>query len=185
MFGLVTFVCGDFLAPSAERLASQLRAGFTGNLDLSSAGAWIKEHAITPQGERNYSISVGSAEGGSTLKNVRIFEFDGEGRLLRRTAAAEAKVGSNGLWTLHDVDITQWNDSTQSPSVDEEKRASLVWQSTLSPKLVAASVLPVSTMSTLDLWRFISHLSDNEQAAQDCRRSSSGSVRSIPSPASS
>ena len=167
LFGLVTFVCGDYLAPFTERVANQLRASFTGNLKkLSGSGAWIKEHATTPDGDRNYSINVGSAEGGSTLKNVRIFEFDDQGRLLRRLAAAEANVGRDGLWALKDVDVTRWNDGLQAPSVQEEKRASLGWQSTLSPKLVAASVLPVSTMSTLDLWRFISHLSENEQTSQ-------------------
>ena len=33
-------------------------------------------------------------------------------------------------------------------------------------KVVAAAVLPVTTMSTVELWRYIDHLTDNEQAAQ-------------------
>ena len=32
--------------------------------------------------------------------------------------------------------------------------------------MVAAAVLPVSTMSTLELYRYIGHLDDNDQAAQ-------------------
>jgi lipopolysaccharide export system permease protein len=32
--------------------------------------------------------------------------------------------------------------------------------------VVAAAVLPVSTMTTLELWRYSSHLSDQEQASQ-------------------
>ena len=40
------------------------------------------------------------------------------------------------------------------------------WPSTLSPNVVAAAVLPVTTMSTVELWRYIGHLADNEQAAQ-------------------
>ena len=40
------------------------------------------------------------------------------------------------------------------------------WRSSLSPSVVAAAVLPVTTMSTIELWRYIGHLADNEQAAQ-------------------
>ena len=39
-------------------------------------------------------------------------------------------------------------------------------QLALAEAVVAAAVLPVTTMSTLDLWRYIGHLADNEQAAQ-------------------
>ncbi len=166
VFGLVTFVCGDYLAPITERLGSQLRAGFSGGLKLDRAGAWIKEHAKTEQGERSYSINVGSAEGGSTLHNVRIFEFDPDGRLLSRTAAAGAHVAKDGVWTLSDVVVTRWIEAGTGSTVRQEKLDTLAWPSTLSPKVVAAAVLPVTTMSTLELWRYIGHLSDNEQAAQ-------------------
>ena len=36
----------------------------------------------------------------------------------------------------------------------------------MSPKVVAAAVLPVTTMSTIDLWRYIGHLTENDQAVQ-------------------
>ena len=62
VFGAITFVVGDYLAPISENFASQLRAAFRGSLKLERSGAWIKEHADTPAGERSYSINVGSAE---------------------------------------------------------------------------------------------------------------------------
>ncbi len=166
VFGFVTFVCGDYLAPITERVASTLRAGFSGSLKLERSGAWIKEHAATPAGERSYSINVGSAEGGSTLRSVRIFEFDADGRLLTRTAAADASVAKNGVWTLRDVVVTRWVESGTDSTVKQESLATLDWPSTLSPDVVAAAVLPVTTMSTLDLWRYIGHLSENEQASE-------------------
>jgi lipopolysaccharide export system permease protein len=166
VFGLVTFLCGDYLAPISERLASQLHASFSGSLKLDRAGAWIKEHGKTPEGERSYSINVGSAEGGSVLRDVRIFEFDADGRLLSRTAAAGAQVARNGVWTLRDAVVTRWTEAGANSTVKDEKFATLEWPSSLSPKVVAAAVLPVTTMSTLELWRYIDHLSDNEQAAQ-------------------
>ncbi|MGZ5716228.1 MAG: LPS export ABC transporter permease LptG, partial [Caldimonas sp.] len=166
VFGLITFVFGDYLAPVSERWASQLRATFSGSLKLERSGAWIKEHETTPAGERSYSINVGSAEAGSTLRNVRIFEFDADGRLLVRTSAGEAKVARDGAWTLADVAVTRWVDADAASVVKEERLPTLTWKSTLSPQVVAAAVLPVTTMSTLDLWRYIGHLAENEQAAQ-------------------
>ena len=106
VFGALTFVVGDYVAPLSERVASQLRAGASsGGLKLGRSGAWIKEHATTPDGERSYSINVGSAERGTLLRDVRIFEFDADGRLLSpHRGAAQAEVGRDGTWTLSDVD---------------------------------------------------------------------------------
>ena len=69
-------------------------------------------------------------------------------------------------WTLSDVTVTHWHEAGAASTAREERLASTRWRSTLSPKVVAAAVLPVTTMSTLDLWRYIGHLSSNEQAAQ-------------------
>jgi lipopolysaccharide export system permease protein len=166
VFGAVTFVVGDFVAPLSERIASQLRAGFSGGLYLGRTGAWIKERETGPGGERNYSINVGTAERGTLLRNVRIFEFDGDGRLVSRTAAAEADIGRDGTWTLKDATITHWIEAGNDSSAREEQLVQTVWKTSLSPKVVAAAVLPVTTMSTIELWRYIGHLSENEQAAQ-------------------
>ena len=166
IFGAITFVVGDYLAPISENFASQLRAAFRGSLKLERSGAWIKEHADTPAGERSYSINIGSAGAGSILRQVRIFEFDADGRLLSRTSAAEAKVHPDGRWTLSDVELTRWRDAGVDSTARQERLASLDWKSTLSPKVVAAAVLPVTTMSTVELWRYIGHLAENEQAAQ-------------------
>src|SRR4029079_422350 len=56
LFGAVTFVVGDYVAPFSERIASQLRASLSGGLSLGRSGAWIKERS--PDGERSYSINV-------------------------------------------------------------------------------------------------------------------------------
>ena len=165
-FGAITFVVGDYLAPISENFASQLRAVVRGSLKLERSGAWIKEHADTPAGERSYSINVGSASANSVLRQVRIFEFDADGKLLSRTSAAEVKVHRDGRWTLSDVEVTRWLDAGIASTAKEERLASLDWKSTLSPKVVAAAVLPVTTMSTVELWRYIDHLSENEQTAQ-------------------
>ena len=168
-FGALTFVVGDYLAPFAERQAAQWLASFKGGLRVGQAGAWLKDHRSTPEGERSYSINIGAASARSQLEAVRLFEFDADGRLLRRIQAASASVSDDAVWSLNDVRITHWSRAAgpDAPdSVREEKLPAFEWRSSLSARVVSAAVLPLNTMSTLDLFRYIGHLSDNEQAAQ-------------------
>jgi lipopolysaccharide export system permease protein len=170
VFGVLTFVVGDYLAPLSERQANQVQAMAKGGMKLGQSGAWLKDnHVATPQGERSYSINVGSAGPKGLLHDVRIFEFDPDGRLLRRIAAGSAQVESNQTWALRDVSVTRWidaGDDSGASQVPEQKLPELAWHSSLSAAMVAAAVSPVSSMSTIDLARYIVHLSDNEQAAQ-------------------
>ena len=168
LFGVSTYVIGDHIAPFSERQATSVKASFRGGISIGGSGAWLKDHRTTPEGERSYSINVGSAPRASALKDVRIFEFDADGRLLRRLFAATAQIDDAAVWRLGGVQITQWqgtSDSAQN-SVTEERHASLDWPSTLSAGVVAAALLPANNMSTVDLFRYIVHLDQNEQAAQ-------------------
>ncbi len=165
-FALLTYVVGDWIAPYSERQASELLAHAKGKMRIGAAGAWLKDKAVTPEGERSYSVNVGSAGAGSELRDVRIFEFDPDGRLLRRIGAARAQIGDDDVWQLSDVRVTRWSATGDSAAASEQKLATLAWPSTLSAGVVAAAVLPLSTMSTIELFRYIGHLADNEQAAQ-------------------
>ncbi len=165
MFGVATYVVGDHVAPFTERQATLLKAHLRGGLPLGGAGAWLKDHASTPQGERSYSINVGSAPRASELLNVRIFEFDADGRLTTRISAASAHIGDDALWALRDVTVTRW-DAAGSSRVSDERRPAMDWPSSLTAGVVAAALLPVSNMSTIELFRYIVHLADNEQASQ-------------------
>ena len=166
MFGVLTYLVGDYVAPFSERQASQLQARYKGGMKLGRSGAWLKDHASTPEGERSYSVNVASAAANAVLQDIRIFEFDADGRLLRRIAAGSGKVQANATWALKDVQITHWVNTEGKAQAPEEKLAEYDWPSSLSAGVVAAAVLPVSTMSTIDLFRYIGHLADNEQAAQ-------------------
>ena len=169
VFGVLTFVVGDYLAPLSERQANQVQAMYKGGLKFGRSGAWLKDkdHAGTPA-ERSYSINVGSAGPRGLLQDIRIFEFDGDGRLLRRIGAASAQVEPNQTWALKDVTLTRWAGAAEGGAVQvpEQTLPTLAWRSNLSAAMVAGAVSPVSAMSTIDLARYIVHLADNEQAAQ-------------------
>ncbi len=167
-FGALTFVVGDYVAPASERQAVLLRASTSGGLRIDGAGAWLKEKRQTPEGERSYSINLAGTSANGALRGIRIFEFDDAGQLVAQISAREGRVAADGTWTLLEVDLTRWPlaGQTVDNAVHEERLPMLRWPSTLTPAVVAAAVLPVNTMTTVELWRYSRHLSDQEQAAQ-------------------
>jgi lipopolysaccharide export system permease protein len=169
-FGMATFVTGDFVAPASERESVLLKARFNGGIKLEGTGAWLKERRSTPEGDRSYSVNVGGAGAGGMLVGIRIFEFDGQGRLVSRIEATEGKVLDGGNWTLHDARVTLWPRREAADPDQARVRLSqhqtLIWPSALTAGVVASAVLPLATMTTLELWRYSVHLSDQEQAVQ-------------------
>jgi lipopolysaccharide export system permease protein len=184
VFAAFTFVVGDYLTPASERQAVLLKARAAGGLKVGGAGAWLKERRSGPEGERSFSINLQGTGPGGQLLGVRIFEFDADGRLRQRLSARTATVDDQGHWTLQDVDTTRWpqpatarpsakashSAAASAPAADEPVQQAhhdtLAWPSTLKPAVVAAAVLPLETMTTLDLWRYSQHLDVQAQAAQ-------------------
>lgn len=177
-FALLTFVVGDYLAPAAQRQSVLLKASKEGGITLPGSGAWLKEKRTTSEGERSFSVNVGGANAAGNLAEIRIFEFDADGRLLARIQAREGRVDSQAQrsgpaagmvrWNLTGVQTTQWPTAGTEgrPAVHTTQQATATWDSTLTAGVVSAAVLPVSTMSTLELWRYSAHLDDQEQASQ-------------------
>jgi lipopolysaccharide export system permease protein len=166
IFTVLNFLVGDYLAPWSEREGVALKAGVQGGRELGRSGAWLKDKRMRDGGGGELSVSVNvkrtTPEG--VLEGVRIFEFDGDSRLVTRVSAKTARVG-NGFWLLDDAAVTHWPGNASAP-VQEERAEHLRWPSGLDAGVVAAAVLPVSTMSTLELWRYSHHLAAQEQAAQ-------------------
>jgi lipopolysaccharide export system permease protein len=169
VFALITFLVGDYVAPVTERQAVALKAGVRGGVLLGSGGAWLKERRTGAEGDRSISVNVTAAGGGGELLGVRIFEFDTDGRLRTRLEAASGLVLANGTWRLREVQRSEWptpEAASQGRALALQSLAELSWPSTLDTQVVAAALLPVGVMSTVDLWRYTSHLSDQDQAVQ-------------------
>ena len=166
-FGALTLFIGDLVAPRSEREGVLLKARERGTVAVGRTGAWLKERRSTPDGERSFSINVTAAGGAGALRGVRIFEFDQDHRLVSRTEAVDARVDDAGNWTLNNVDRTLWPSAREPDApLRHERLATLKWASSLDAAVVSAAVLPLGTMSTVELWRYSAHLSDQEQAAQ-------------------
>jgi len=167
-FTLFTFALGDYIAPLSERQAAALKATFRGGFKLDRAGAWLKDRRMTPEGMHSVSVNVATASATGELEGVRIFEFDADGALVSRIEATSGRVGKDAAWHLEQARITDWSARAADglPAVTDEKRARLAWPSSLSAGVVAAAVMPLSTMSTIDLFRYIRHLDENGQSSQ-------------------
>ncbi|KQV48410.1 LPS export ABC transporter permease LptG [Pelomonas sp. Root1217] len=172
-FAALTFFVGDYVAPRFEREGDEMRARFMHDSNPAKRGAWLKDHQTIDGQERSYSVKVGRVGGGGELEEVRIFEFDAEGRLMSRTEAERVDVDAKGMWHLQAVKRTVWNPGTATASgsvgdvvISEQQFDKLDWQSSLHAGVIAAAVLPAMSMSTLELYRYTKHLSAQEQSAQ-------------------
>ena len=166
-FAALTLAVGDYAAPWAERQIVLTQAQGKG-LTFGRAGAWLKERrTAAPGGDTTVAINIATARGAGELEGIRIFEHDARGQLVQRIEAARAQVGSRGNWTLREVTQTRWPAGDASLArVTEARHDELQWPSTLAAEVVAAAVLPLKTMTTLELWRYSAHLSRQGQDSQ-------------------
>jgi lipopolysaccharide export system permease protein len=146
-----------------------------GGITLGSNGAWLKERrpgtgpAAADTSERSISVNVSGAGVGGALLGVRIFEFDTDGRLRTRIEATSGQVLADGTWRLREVQRTDWPTPEAAQAAQplrQQALSTLDWPSSLDATVVAAALLPAKNMSTIDLWRYTSHLADQDQAVQ-------------------
>ncbi|WP_028605241.1 LPS export ABC transporter permease LptG [Ottowia thiooxydans] len=170
-FVALTFICGDYLAPEANRAAQILKGRFSGELTVGQTGAWLKDR----QDEHSYSVNVGALSPSGSMTNVRIFEFDAQGRLVSTTKAAHARFASDNSWALEKVQRREFDLAAPTgqaasggklPQVQNSISPELRWPTRLSIDMVAAALLSPDRMQTVDLFQYIRHLDDNGQSAQ-------------------
>ena len=148
VFGAVTFVVGDYVAPlSRERRqpAARRRSAAASSSAAPAPGSRSTPTTPEPASAATRSTSARPSAGGGAARRPHL-------RVRRRRPAARAasprpRPGSqrDGTWTLADVTrhpLARRRRST--PTAPQERLATLDWQSTLSPEVVAAAVLPVT-----------------------------------------
>ena len=167
--GLLTYLVGEYVAPLGEQQAAALKASFRGGQALGRTGAWLKEHQGSGESERSLSINVQGTDAKGGMRDIRIFEHDAAGVLLRRVQAATGqaqRVDGQPVWRLSDVQVTTWPADGSDQPLSSRHLDTLDWPTTLQENVVAAAISPIKSMSTIDLWRYSRHLQLQEQAAQ-------------------
>ena len=165
-FVVLTFACGDYLAPWSDRTAQLLKSRFQGNITTGQTGAWLKER----QNYQSYAVNVASITPDGHLLGLRIFEFDSKGALVSQTTSPKAKFGPDGAWLLENASRSEF----PSDAVNDQTRAQVTrtvvpsfrWPTEITAEMVSVALLKPERMATLDLFNYMRHLNANGQSAQ-------------------
>jgi lipopolysaccharide export system permease protein len=151
---LLTYLCGEMIAPLSERMAQELRLKAQ-NAEVSlrefRSGVWAKD-------ERSF-VNVKNVLPDTTLLNISIYEFDESWHLRAITAAKRAAYVEKNRWQLEGVTQTLFN--KQGTIVNQQ--ASMEWRSALNVGILRAILVGPGQMSMLNLYQYIQHLRDNHQ----------------------
>ncbi|TSE36505.1 LPS export ABC transporter permease LptG [Tepidimonas charontis] len=160
LFALLTFVVGDYVAPTATRQAQLLKAEYRGALSIGHTGAWLRERDT----QTLTAVNVRAVEPDGSLRGVRLFEFSADGRIRATVQAARGDIDARaGLWRLHEVQRLDVGDAER---LLPQHLPHWDWPTTLTLDMLHVALLKPERMRTLELWQYVRHLQANDQAAQ-------------------
>lgn len=158
-------VNGETLAPWGDEYARALRTVRYNSMVVSKfSGMWAREGGMflnAASGEQKQRGNDKWLE----LHNVRLFEFEPDGRL-KSIANAEMAEHRPGGWVLHKVDRVQFAERTVKKTHSDVER----WQSQLDEAALAASVTKPGNMRTSELGNSIEYRKRNGLESGDFER---------------
>jgi lipopolysaccharide export system permease protein len=155
-FVLLTFLIGEFVAPTTERTAQQLRLTAMSRLvgQEFRSGLWVKDGASF--------INVREVLPDASLRGVRVYAFDEQYRLHSISEAEKGSYVPPDHWRLTNVVQTRFEEERAIVSHQGE----LKWTSALNPDILSVLLVVPERMSLVNLFQYIRHLSDNQQKTQ-------------------
>ncbi|CAB5651217.1 LPS export ABC transporter permease LptG [Comamonas aquatica] len=168
-FVVLTVAVGDYIAPAAERMALVAKAKYLGKTSTSgSTGAWLKEK----NNGNTLAVNVRAVRADGALQGIRVFQFDGQGRMVLQIHADSGQVQSTATaWDLANARIARFRytldaQGAETAQVTREQAPSLEWPTSITSEMLVAAVHKPDRMPTLELFQFIQHLKANDQSAQ-------------------
>ena len=164
VFGLLTFVVGDYVAPRTEKFAQSYKARFEGNITSGRTGAWMKETV----GGNDRIVNVQQLTPSAEMRNVRVFNFGTNGALSDIVKAESGTFGADGSWHLKQVQHTVLTGaSDEQYRIEREHLPTMHLDTEIAQNMVASALLEPDRMSALELYQYVSHLKSNNQSAQN------------------
>jgi lipopolysaccharide export system permease protein len=151
---LLSFVCGELLAPPSERMAQQLRLKAQNaqvSLKEFRSGVWVKD-------ERSF-VNVKNVMPDTSLLNIDIYRFDENYHLQAITNAKRANFIEQGVWQLEEVFETRFG----KEGINTDMQPRQEWRSTLTPGILSVLLVVPEQMSAYDLYQYTGHLKENRQ----------------------
>lgn len=151
---VLSFVCGELLAPPSERMAQKLRLKAQNSqvsLKEFRSGVWVKDE---------YSfVNVKGVMPDASLSDIDIYHFDDSYHLENITHAKQADFIEQGLWRLKGVLETRFGKEGVTTHTQPQQE----WHSVMNPGIFSVLLVVPEQMSAMELRRYSAHLRDNHQ----------------------
>jgi lipopolysaccharide export system permease protein len=153
VLAVLTFLFGEYVAPHSERRAQQLWIQATNSVVAQAfrSGLWVKDD--------NSFVNVQEINADTSLKNVKIYEFDATYKLKSISFAKRGEHVAENKWRITDVEQTVFDEK----GATLKKIADANWNSVLTPSILTVLREKPGQMSVQDLAAFVEHLKDNNQ----------------------
>ncbi len=174
-----TLLISEVLGPYAESLSERIRMQALGSTFSSQfrSGVWVKDQLRDSDGSGPTRpgvryVNVGAIDQNDQIRQIRMYEFDPNYRLLSIRSAASGRFDNRGIWELNDVSETRFTEKRSNNPLDAVYSAQtkvipkLSLESQVTPQILNVLLISPEKMSIVSLGRFILHLQDNKQDMQ-------------------
>lgn len=151
---LISFLCGELLAPPSERMAQRLRLQAVNtkiSLQAFRSGVWVKDEGSF--------VNVKSVMPDTSLSGIDIYNLDDTYHLQSIVSAKRASYVQPGRWMLGDVLKTNFDKLGVTTTAVQSQE----WKSALTPGILSVMLVVPEQMSAYDLYKYVSHLKENKQ----------------------
>jgi lipopolysaccharide export system permease protein len=147
----------ETVGPFGEQRAQMLANAKSGQLIMARySGLWAREGNLFLNARTGGPRTEGDRSW-IELQDVRLYQFDGDGRL-RSLSQARIAEQRDGQWHLHDVERVHF----LRRSVQVEKIANERWQTTLDEQSLVATLAHPRYLSSAELRRNIAYMERNQ-----------------------
>ncbi len=152
-FVIITLIVGELIAPRAERAAQEWRLKSMSSVigQQFRSGLWLKDDAAF--------INVREVLPDTSLRGVRIYQFDNRSTLRSISEAEEGEFVRPDRWRLKKVVQTSFGTDQATVS----RLAEMEWKSAVNPDILNVLLVSPELMSMPNLVLYIRHLSENRQ----------------------
>ncbi|MEK6347189.1 MAG: LPS export ABC transporter permease LptG [Burkholderia sp.] len=178
---IATYLIGEFVGPYTDQLSERVRLEALGSSVSSdfASGVWVKDTLTARDNGEPVTrfVNVGTLSPDSTVRNVRIYEFDSKFQLQNVRIAKAGRYAPPGHWLLTDVTDTQLTpiapagngpQDALNPVYRSEQVSMPQYslRSDLTPQILSVLLVSPERMSIFNLFRYIQHLRENQQDTQ-------------------
>ncbi len=155
LYGAVTLLLGEYVAPVAKQAANQHRLAATKAMLVGEfrSGVWVKDgHQI---------VNIAEMLPDLTILGIRIYEFGDKMVLNRILDGTQGKYKGHGEWELEGSAETRF--APNEGGVTMTRSAVGIWSTSITPEMLAVLLVEPSQMSGRSLYSYIDHLRRNNQ----------------------